>query len=316
MLRPKNCKKCGGKKMQIGGKKDCPEGLVFNPQTEECEIPNITGETQFIQDGYPFLTPRIPMFNGEDEVGLHLPPVLATDEEDMAHDRPQMKNNRVPQNTLQRLGIGMQGLRTGLGYLAGAVERGRQNKYDYFQQTALGMMNPMPATDFQPNPYSLYAKYGGSLKQYMHGGNKEMAPFHNLPPEQYDMILQQLFGQQTVPPGFHMMPDGTMMPDEQMKYGGLQHVKYFGPPFSNGAKMDMTNGEKFDKVFMRRFVVPKLFKRTKRDGGIHIKPENKGKFTDYCGGKVTSECIRKGLNSPSATIRKRANFARNARKWN
>lgn len=51
-------------------------------------------------------------------------------------------------------------------------------------------------------------------------------------------------------------------------------------------------------------------------GGIYIKPENRGKFTDYCGGEVTAECIAKGKNSPSATIRKRATFAQNARKWN
>lgn len=48
---------------------------------------------------------------------------------------------------------------------------------------------------------------------------------------------------------------------------------------------------------------------------IHIKKSNKGKFTDYCGGKVTEECIQKGKHSPSATIRKRATFAANARKW-
>jgi hypothetical protein len=28
-----------------------------------------------------------------------------------------------------------------------------------------------------------------------------------------------------------------------------------------------------------------------KNGGIHIKKKNRGKFTDYCGGKVTSECI-------------------------
>lgn len=50
-------------------------------------------------------------------------------------------------------------------------------------------------------------------------------------------------------------------------------------------------------------------------GGIHIKPENKGKFTSYCGGKVTEECIQKGKHSSSAAIRKRATFAANARKW-
>jgi hypothetical protein len=53
----------------------------------------------------------------------------------------------------------------------------------------------------------------------------------------------------------------------------------------------------------------------KNGSGIHIKKKNKGKFTDYCGGKVTAECIAKGKNSPSAAIRKRATFAANARTW-
>lgn len=47
----------------------------------------------------------------------------------------------------------------------------------------------------------------------------------------------------------------------------------------------------------------------KSGGTIKIKKENKGKFTDYCGGKVTEECIRKGKNSSNPTTRKRANFA-------
>ena len=53
----------------------------------------------------------------------------------------------------------------------------------------------------------------------------------------------------------------------------------------------------------------------KSGGTIHIKKKNRGKFTDYCGGKVTEECIRKGKNSSNPTTRKRANFAANARKW-
>ena len=53
-----------------------------------------------------------------------------------------------------------------------------------------------------------------------------------------------------------------------------------------------------------------------KDGGnIHIKPENKGKFTDYCGGKVTQECIQRGKHSSNPTTRKRATFAANARTW-
>ena len=48
---------------------------------------------------------------------------------------------------------------------------------------------------------------------------------------------------------------------------------------------------------------------------IHIKKENRGKFTEYCGGKVTSECIQRGKNSSDPKIRKRATFAANVRKF-
>lgn len=50
-------------------------------------------------------------------------------------------------------------------------------------------------------------------------------------------------------------------------------------------------------------------------GGIHIKEANKGKFTKYCGGNVTAECIARGKRSSSPAVRKRATFAANARKW-
>ena len=49
---------------------------------------------------------------------------------------------------------------------------------------------------------------------------------------------------------------------------------------------------------------------------IKIKKENRGKFTEYCGGKVTQECIDKGKKSFSSKIRKQAVFAENARSWN
>ena len=51
----------------------------------------------------------------------------------------------------------------------------------------------------------------------------------------------------------------------------------------------------------------------KNGSGIHIKKKNRGKFTSYCGGKVTDECIQKGKNSSNPAIRKRATFADNAR---
>lgn len=51
-------------------------------------------------------------------------------------------------------------------------------------------------------------------------------------------------------------------------------------------------------------------------GKIEIKQENKGLFTEYCGGKVTNECISKGKKSKDPAIRKRAVFAENSIKWN
>ena len=53
---------------------------------------------------------------------------------------------------------------------------------------------------------------------------------------------------------------------------------------------------------------------------IHLDPSHKGQFTEYCKKlgytKVTKACIEKGLKDSDPHIRKQANFARNARKWN
>lgn len=59
------------------------------------------------------------------------------------------------------------------------------------------------------------------------------------------------------------------------------------------------------------FGVPYL----KGGSGIHIKKKNRGKFTEYCGGEVTDECIQKAKKSKNPKLRKRATFAANARKW-
>ena len=64
-------------------------------------------------------------------------------------------------------------------------------------------------------------------------------------------------------------------------------------------KLKLLNGEKIECQ------IPYYKKGNK----IHIKKSKVGSFTSYCGGKVTSECIRRGKNSPSAAIRKKATFA-------
>jgi hypothetical protein len=52
---------------------------------------------------------------------------------------------------------------------------------------------------------------------------------------------------------------------------------------------------------------------------IEIKPSHKGRFHRDVGkkpgAKITSADIQKGLHSSNPAERKRANFARNARKW-
>lgn len=122
---------------------------------------------------------------------------------------------------------------------------------------------------------------------------------------------------------------------EQISAGQLgmleaNYAAFGGPIFSTGAiGYDLTTRDLNNKQMkalgdMRLTSLPNSFNAMpdvstintfSKGGGIHIKKENRGKFTDYCGGKVTSECIQRGLHSSNPTTRKRANFARNARKW-
>jgi hypothetical protein len=58
----------------------------------------------------------------------------------------------------------------------------------------------------------------------------------------------------------------------------------------------------------------------RRKGGIHIKPENKGKFTKKAEAhgesvkEYASDVLSEGSEA-SAETKKQANFARNAAKW-
>lgn len=63
----------------------------------------------------------------------------------------------------------------------------------------------------------------------------------------------------------------------------------------------------------------KLLPRYKNGSGIHIKKENRGKFTASAkkAGQSVQEHASSVLSNPNATPlqKKRANFARNAAKW-
>jgi hypothetical protein len=246
----------------------------------------------------------------------------------------EKKHPATPSNWRQNLGIGMMAIRTLGSEISGRVARGRQNQYDYLQQSALGMMNPMPTDGYQPNPYSLYAKYGGSLKKYQQGGGVPLAtknyydrlstiaaqtipqPSYNMlnswsgkPADwadsatyrnnfrrgmQVDLNSAQAMSDQALYTQFNAkdpviqnmasnenkaindaMVQQVQRSGEQakllylpqrpqskkpLKYGGLKHADYFGPPFSNGAKMNMTDGEKIDLSIVTRKLIPELFK--------------------------------------------------------
>ena len=85
-----------------------------------------------------------------------------------------------------------------------------------------------------------------------------------------------------------------------------------------GNLFDEVVGNGFNQVFpmVQQEQTVQAANIAKDGGGIHIKKKNRGKFTEYCGGKVTSECIARGKRSSNPTTRKRATFAQNARNWN
>ena len=75
-------------------------------------------------------------------------------------------------------------------------------------------------------------------------------------------------------------------------------------PFSVYGRRYYKNGGKMNAI-----------EQFKEGHKIHIKKKNRGKFTAYCGGNVTSACIAKAKASGNPTLVKRATFAANARKW-
>lgn len=113
---------------------------------------------------------------------------------------------------------------------------------------------------------------------------KVYAKYPDLKKAEYGLKLMQ---------DYHRMPDGSMMANDQMKYGG---------------SIDMETISKY----MGGIPVAK--------NGIHINPANKGKFTASASkaGMGVQEfashvLANKGKYSPTQV--KRANFARNANKW-
>lgn len=103
-----------------------------------------------------------------------------------------------------------------------------------------------------------------------------------------------------------------------LDFGGGAIGYEFDNRYLNNQEMSTIAKQKLNSLPNSFQVLPEMntYNAFAEGGGIHIKEKNKGKFTKYCGGKVTEACIRKGKNSSNPTTRKRATFADNARNWN
>lgn len=86
--------------------------------------------------------------------------------------------------------------------------------------------------------------------------------------------------------------------------------------YDNGGVLDTTYREQINRIRQPRFAGWRF-----KDGGIHIKEENRGKFTQQAnnagmGVQEFAKHVLANKDNYSSTTIKRANFARNATKFN
>lgn len=176
-LRPRPCMECGGK-FQTGGVISaapnpalvgCPDGYAPDA-TGKCV--SITSQspvapTNPIPSNIPAMDPNQTGTQGgnRNEGALNRGETPTTPEQDQYAVDPRKKKT-PPVDPY----FAFRGFTNGLAWLSGIVDRRRQNQYMQAQFANLGQNDAMPVENSQPNPFSLYAKYGGSLKKYQQGG--------------------------------------------------------------------------------------------------------------------------------------------------
>ena len=101
-----------------------------------------------------------PLWHPEEEFNQNL------DEANYYHDNPPVEKKKDKIDPY----FAMHGIQNGASWLSGIVDRNRQNQYMQQQYATLGQLDAMPTSNFQPNPFSLYAQYGGSIKKFQAGG--------------------------------------------------------------------------------------------------------------------------------------------------
>jgi hypothetical protein len=233
-LRGKKCMSCGGK-MQGGGP-------LLDPHL---------GDAQDPWGGVPSVPQlNLPQYNPNDlqaaiSQGLIAPP-RDFDSAQQAYDfynRPQPKrmnwpwNNRTPgPNTAL---LGMKAAQNVLGFIGGAKERRRQDNYMYDQFDQMGQIDPVPVSNFQPNPYNMYARFGGSLRRYQIGGMMKGDIDTNIgrrPITAQDVERMSTFAAQRRAPGSVPMSGdqvsypGDTLTANQIPSAAIQATRAYGKP--------------------------------------------------------------------------------------
>lgn len=195
MIRPKKCMKCGGmKKLQMGKNNLSLEDMQgytpsilqpkkqqplqqSNPFREAWDqiMPNTT--FQKIDTWSPYGCPPNHIWDSASEKCIPNEGYMAMPN---ALGKPfSIKEKLFEDKTDNQLGqpskqdksffinpslIG-EGLLTGLTYLGREMEQNRQDDYARRQLSDLGQNDYANYQQFQPNPFSLYARYGGQIKK-------------------------------------------------------------------------------------------------------------------------------------------------------
>jgi hypothetical protein len=167
MKRARNCKYGGHTKMVEGGPKIDPR--LFQP-TDEPLVPGVN--MPVISN--PKIDPNL--FKPSDTEplipGVNIPVIGSAGSTAASASGPKA-SSRTPMGWTPFLAMQQGNMLA--SELGGRAERSRQHQYNYNQLSSLGQTNPMPSGDFQPNPYTLYARYGGNLKHYRRGGMAKYA---------------------------------------------------------------------------------------------------------------------------------------------
>lgn len=187
-------------------------------------------------------------------------------------------------------------------------------------------LNPTKGNITAAGATTLLNILGGKYFKYITKGSQEIKQMANIAKDKYDELIKLLKqnrssvvnSRSTREEAYKLKKQAEQAFSDYDAYNRIYNIQkvpeyflYSIWPFMdagiNHAQNNIDNKKQGGKMNILEFL--------KNGSGIHIKEKNKGKFTSYCGGKVTDECIRKAKASGNPTLVKRATFAQNARRW-